>query len=97
MSATLESFLDRYCTSLLARCSGLTGQQLALRANVERTCFAGDSSCGQIDAVYFCAEQPDAAFDEADDALAARGLRGPGRRARCCPVRSGPAVPGRCL
>jgi hypothetical protein len=88
--AILEGFLEWHRASLLARCSGLTGQQLAERAvppsnlsllglvrhltDVERTWFRRRFGGEQIDPVYSRPERPEAAFGEADGGQAARDL-----------------------
>jgi Protein of unknown function (DUF664) len=88
--AMLEGFLDWYRAGLLVRCSGLTGAQLAERGvppsgmsllglvrhltDVERTWFRRRFGGEQVDSVYSRPDRPDAAFDEADGALAARDL-----------------------
>jgi len=88
--AMLEGFLDWYRASLLARCSGLAGAQLAERAvppsnlsllglvrhltDVERTWFRMRFGAEQIDCVYSRPERPDAAFEDAAGANAERDL-----------------------
>lgn len=88
--AMLEGFLDWYRASLLARCSGLTGEQLAQRAvppsslsllglvrhltDVERTHFRRRFGGQEITSLYSQPGRPDAAFAEADPAQAARDL-----------------------
>jgi uncharacterized damage-inducible protein DinB len=86
----LEGFLDWYRVGLLSRCSGLTGQQLAERAvppsnlsllglvrhltDVERDWFRRRFGGEQVGRTYSRRDRPDAAFEEADGALAARDL-----------------------
>jgi uncharacterized damage-inducible protein DinB len=80
--AMLEGFLDRYRVTLLERCSGLTAEQLALRAappptlsllglvwhvtDVERTWFRRRFLGQDLPPVYFRPDRPDAAFEELD-------------------------------
>jgi hypothetical protein len=88
--AMLEGFLDWHRASLLIRCSGLTGEELARRSvppsslsllglvrhltDVERTYFRRRFGGQQIAGVYCRPDRPDADFDEVDAALAARDL-----------------------
>jgi hypothetical protein len=88
--AMLEGFLNWNRASLLARCSGLTGGQLAERAvppsnlsllglvrhltDVERTWFRIRFGAEQLDRAYARPERPDAAFEEVDGAHAERDL-----------------------
>jgi hypothetical protein len=86
----LEGFLDRYRSSLLLRCSGLTAGQLAERSvppsslsllgivrhltDVERTYFRRRWGGEQIDDCYSTPDRPDGAFDDVDPARAGRDL-----------------------
>jgi hypothetical protein len=88
--AMLGGFLDSYRSSLLARCSGLNGHQLAERAvppsnlsllglirhltDVERTWFRVRFGAEQLDSAYARPERPGAAFEDVDGADAARYL-----------------------
>jgi len=88
--AMLEGFLHWYRAGLLVRCSGLTGAQLAEPAvppsgvsllglvrhltDVARTWFRRRFGGERVGSVYSRPDRPDAAFDEADGALAARDL-----------------------
>lgn len=82
----LEGWLDYHRTTLLWKCAGLTGQQLALRAvspsslsllglirhnaDVERSWFRRHANRETVDYLYWRDDRPDAAFDEADAASA---------------------------
>jgi hypothetical protein len=84
----LEGWLDFHRTTLLWKCAGLTGQQLALRvvspsslsllglirhsADVERSWFRRHAHGEAVDYLYWRDDMPDAAFDEADAADAER-------------------------
>jgi uncharacterized damage-inducible protein DinB len=86
----LDGFLDRYRASLLLRCGGLTGEQLAMRSvppsslsllgivrhltDVERTYFRRRWGGQQVASYYATADRPDGAFDDADPAFAQRDL-----------------------
>jgi uncharacterized damage-inducible protein DinB len=86
----LDGFLDRYRASLLRRCAGLTGEQLALRSvppsslsllgivrhltDVERTYFRRRWGGEEIVSYYSSPDHPDRAFDDLDPALAQRDL-----------------------
>ncbi len=88
--AMLAGFLDWYRASLLARCSGLTGEQLAQRAvppsnlsllglvrhltDVERNHFRRRFGGQEVTSRYARPGRPDAAFEEVDPAQAARDL-----------------------
>jgi uncharacterized damage-inducible protein DinB len=78
----LEGILERQRQTLLWKCSGLTGEQLALRpvpasslsllglvrhmAETERAWFRGRFRGERLPKVYAREDRPDAAFDEAD-------------------------------
>jgi hypothetical protein len=78
---TLEGFLDKQRTTLLWKCSGLTADQLALRAvppsslsllglvrhltEAERGHFRMEFLGEQVEHPYSTADRPDAAFTEA--------------------------------
>ncbi len=80
--AMLDGFLDWHRATLLHKCGGLTGEQLARRsvppsrlsllglvrhlAAVERTWFRRRFRGMQLDALYWRLDQPDAAFEEVD-------------------------------
>ena len=82
----LEGWLDYHRTTLLWKCAGLTGQQLALRAvspsslsllglirhnaDVERSWFRRHANRETVNYLYWREDRPDAAFDEADAANA---------------------------
>ncbi len=86
----LEGFLDRYRASLLIRCSGLTGGQLAQRSvppsklcllgivrhltDVERIYFRRRWGGQQIASYYATPGRPEAAFEDVDAADAQRDL-----------------------
>jgi hypothetical protein len=88
--ATLEGFLDWYRASFLLRCPGLTGEQPAERAtppsrlsllglvrhltDVECDYFRRRYGGQEIASQYFRPDRPDACFEEADPAHAARDL-----------------------
>lgn len=88
--AMLDGFLDWHRASLLRRCTGLTGQQLAARpvlpsnlsllgivrhlTDVERTCFRRRWGGEDIAGYYVTPDRPDAAFDDADPEHARRDL-----------------------
>jgi hypothetical protein len=83
----LESMLEWQRATLLGKCSGLTGTQLALRsvppstlsllglvrhlADAERAWFRRHFGGEDVPEVYRRSDAPDAAFDEADGASAA--------------------------
>lgn len=85
---TLEGYLDYGRASLLLKCAGLTGQQLALQAcppsnmsllglvrhitEVERNWFRRRFAGQALAAIYSDSLNPDAAFTEADAAHAER-------------------------
>lgn len=85
---TLDGFLNRQRASLLLKCAGLTAGQLAERtsppsnlsllglirhiADVERTWFRIRFAGQHLASLYVRAEQPEAAFQEADAATAER-------------------------
>jgi Protein of unknown function (DUF664) len=78
----LEGFLDFGRSTLLVKCSGLTGAQLAARAlapstlsllglvrhvtDVERTWFRRRFGAEAVESMYSRPDRPDAAFDEAE-------------------------------
>jgi len=80
--AMLDGFLDWHRASLLHRCGGLTGEQLARQtvppshlsllglvrhlASVERTWFRRRFRGEHVDALYWRPDTPDAAFEEVD-------------------------------
>ncbi len=82
----LEGWLDFHRTTLLHKCAGLTGVQLANRAvppsslsllglirhtaDVERSWFRRHAHGEDVDYLYWREDMPDAAFEEADAALA---------------------------
>lgn len=82
----LAGFLDWQRNTLLFKCSGLTGDQLARWAcppsnlsllglvrhvtDVERTWFRSRFAGEAVDSLYWCADSPDAALEEADPAHA---------------------------
>ncbi|MFY9891840.1 MAG: DinB family protein [Streptosporangiaceae bacterium] len=86
----LDAFLDRYRASLLMRCTGLTGAQLAVRSvppssllllgivrhltDVERTYFRRRWGGQDIASYYATQDRPDGAFDDTDPAEAQRDL-----------------------
>jgi hypothetical protein len=86
--AMLEGFLDFARSTLLVKCSGLTGAQLVTRAlppstlslfglvrhvtDVERTWCRRRFAAEAIESVYWRPDRPDAAFEEAE----ARGRNG---------------------
>lgn len=86
----LNGFLDRYRGSLLMRCSGLTGEQLAQRSvppsnlcllgivrhltDVERIYFRRRWGGQEITSYYATPDRPDAAFDDVDPAHAREDL-----------------------
>jgi hypothetical protein len=86
----LDGFLDRYRASLLLRCSGLTGEELARRSvppsnlsllgivrhltDVERTYFRRRWGGEEIASYYSAPGRPDGAFDDLDPARAERDL-----------------------
>jgi Protein of unknown function (DUF664) len=86
----LDGFLDYYRASMLTRCSGLTGEQLAARSvppssmsllgivrhltDVERTYFRRRWGGEQIASYYSIPGRPDGAFDDTDPAHAERDL-----------------------
>lgn len=88
--AMLEGFLDWHRSSLLLKCFGLTGEQLARQAcppsnlsllglvryatEVERNWFRRRFADQEIERLYYRADSPDAAFDEADPLEAPRDL-----------------------
>jgi hypothetical protein len=88
--AMLDGFLDRYRASLLLRCAGLTGAQLAQRSvppsdlsllgivrhltDVERTYFRRRWGAEDIASYYSAPDRPDGAFTDADPAHAPRDL-----------------------
>jgi hypothetical protein len=88
--AMLEGFLDSHRASFLLRCSGLTGEQLAERAvppsnlsllglvrhitEGERNWFRRRFGGQEVPNLYTRPELHDAAFIEADPALAGRDL-----------------------
>jgi len=79
-----EDLLDYHRATLLAKCAGLTGEQLATRAvppstmsllglvrhltDVERVWFRRRVAGEQIAAVYWSDERPDGDFDDLDPA-----------------------------
>jgi uncharacterized damage-inducible protein DinB len=82
----IEGMLERHRQTLLWKCSGLTGEQLALRpvpasslsllglvrhmAETERAWFRGRFRGERVPKVYAREDGPDAAFDEADPSRA---------------------------
>lgn len=86
--ATLEGYLDYGRSSLLLKCAGLTGQQLALRAcppstlsllglvrhvtEVERNWFRRRFASQVVENVYARPDRSEAAFDDMDPAYAER-------------------------
>jgi hypothetical protein len=88
--ATLAGFLDHYRASLLMRCSGLTGAQLAARSvppstlsllgivrhltDVERAYFRVRWGGAELASHYATADRPDAAFEDVSPADAQRDL-----------------------
>jgi uncharacterized damage-inducible protein DinB len=88
--AMLEGFLDWHRDTLLVKCAGLTGEQLAAQAcppsnlsllglvrhmtDVERTWFRIRWGGQTIDRVYARQDRPDAAFEEVDPAHAERDI-----------------------
>jgi uncharacterized damage-inducible protein DinB len=86
----LDGFLNRYRASLLMRCSGLSGEQLAERSvppsnlsllgivrhltDVERTYFRRRWGGQDIASYYATLDRPDAAFEDVDPAHAQRDL-----------------------
>jgi len=88
--ATLDGFLEWYRASLLVKCAGLTGAQLAERAvppsnlsllglvrhmtDVERNWFRRRFAGERIENAYARDERPDAAFEEAAGEFAARDM-----------------------
>ena len=88
--AMLEGFLDFGRSTLLLKCSGLTGAQLAQRAvspsmlsllglvrhvaEVERTWFRRRFGGQDLDRLYWRADQPQAAFEEVDPGRAEQDI-----------------------
>lgn len=88
--AILQGFLDFGRTTLVQKCAGLTGTQLARRAvppsalsllglvrhlaDVERTWFRRRFGAEDIDSLYSQPDRPDASFDEVDPGLAEQDL-----------------------
>lgn len=88
--AMLEGFLDGYRASLLLRCSGLTGEQLAAMAvppsnlsllglvrhltDVERSWFRRRFAGEDLPRLYSDPDRPAKVFDEVDPATAERDL-----------------------
>jgi hypothetical protein len=88
--AMLKGFLDWNRASLLVRCSGLTGEQLATMAvppsnlsllglvrhltDVERNWFRRRFAAEGLPGVYIDPGRPARVFDEVDPAMAARDL-----------------------
>jgi len=88
--AMLAGFLDRNRSTVLHKCTGLTGTQLAERAappstlsllglvrhltDVERTWFRRRFAGQDVPAVYWREDSPDAAFEEVDPDRAERDI-----------------------
>jgi hypothetical protein len=88
--AMLDGFLDRYRASLLMRCAGLTGAELARQSappsnlsllgivrhltDVERTYFRRRWGGEQLPGYYSAAGRPEGAFDDVDPGQARRDL-----------------------
>jgi Protein of unknown function (DUF664) len=82
----LQGYLGFVRATLLVKCAGLTGEQLALRSvppstlsllglvrhvtEVERNWFRRRFGSQEIDRLYWRADRPDAAFDDVDPARA---------------------------
>jgi hypothetical protein len=90
--AMLEGFLDFGRSTLLVKCAGLTGAQLAARplepstlsllglvrhlTDVERTWFRRRFGAEAVESAYWRPDRPDAAFEEAAAGGAERDLAG---------------------
>jgi uncharacterized damage-inducible protein DinB len=88
--AMLEAFLDRHRRTLLVKCAGLTGEQLATRAtppstlsllglvrhlaDVERNWFQRVLDGRAVPGIFWTDAAPDGDFDDVDPARAAEDL-----------------------
>jgi hypothetical protein len=96
----METLLDHHRATLLWKCGGLTGEQLAARAvptstmsllglvrhmsDVERVWFRRRIAAEPIEAIYWSDASPDGDFDDLDPAGAEAGLRDLRGRGRGC-------------